>query len=353
MNSLFELSILDSYSPDYAIALARCGSDIAIRKIPFGAELDRLISFSANILGVLNGTAFIKRPDSAEVVNFGHSLFNFVLREDLLRLYNRLPETHVTLNVLTNQTRIRQLPWEYLQEPQGQCPRAGRSVVRLVPNVGGKAFQPLAKDGITRVLLIAADPVGLRDVDWEDVKMTLERTYRARTGDANLDLKVVEGGTRQSLTDAVLNHPCDIVHFSCHGAVVKDVGRLILKESNSNRADHIDARELGTLLADRNIRLVILSACETSTTKGQGDFANIAETLIRQGIPAVVANQAPARNKTTAAFVGALYRELLSSGNIDKAMTAGRIALCIELRGDPEWGIPTLHRLHGADVLYS
>lgn len=349
---LFDLSILDSYAADYAIALGRCGSDIAIRRIPFGSEFDRLADFSTQLFAVLRGVGLARRPTPEDIESFGRQLFDFVLRDDLLRLYAGLPQTHVTVNILTNHTKMRQLPWEYLQEPKCLCPRNGRSVVRLVPTIGLAPVKPLPKSSVTKVLFVAADPIGLRNVDWSDVKATIERTYAARMGGTRLELRVIDGSDRDSLVSALQTQLFDIVHFSCHGTVVKSMGRLILMDRKTNRPDFIDARELGRLLAGRNIRLVILSACETSANNFEGDFGNIAEMLVHNGIPAAVANQAPAKNKTTAAFAGALYKELLTSGNIDKAMTAGRIALSIELRGDPEWGIPTLHRLHGAEQLY-
>jgi hypothetical protein len=52
-------------------------------------------------------------------------------------------------------------------------------------------------------------------------------------------------------------------------------------------------------------------------------------------------------DSTVAKFVGSLYQELLRSGDIDAAVSEGRVALAVELEGDHavvEWGIPTLHR---------
>jgi CHAT domain len=348
---LLELSILDSYSKSWAIGLGRHGSDIAIARIPLDTELRELQTFSDNLFDVLRGRGRGKKPEAPEVMDFGRKLFSFLIRDDIKSLYGRLPDTHVSLKILSNHGALRQLPWEYLQEPGRQCPRNGRSVVRIIPTIGLSAPDPLPKAKLAKILFVSADPIGIPGVSWEDIEQTLRRTYTARLG--GLDLKVVEGSTRQSLLDVIQQGQFDVVHFSCHGEVVNGEGRLILVDRRNQKPDYILASELGRLLSNRGIRLVVLSACESSAATPALTFSNIAETLIQQGIPAVVANQAPVLNQTVAAFVGALYQELLGSGNIDMAVTAGRIALSMDLRESPEWGIPTLHRLYGAAQMYA
>ena len=98
------------------------------------------------------------------------------------------------------------------------------------------------------------------------------------------------------------------------------------------------------MLTGRGIRLVVLSACETSKGDTSQPFAAIAESLVRAGMPAVVANQLPLKNETVATFVGPFYSKLVLSGDIDQAMCEGRISLATELdNGNDatlEWGIP-------------
>lgn len=350
MLDALELSILDSHSNDHAIAMGRRGSDVAIGRLPFGAELDGLADFQTRLTAVLRGKGPAKKPQPADLEKFGRGLFDFVMRDDLRALYDRLPETHVSVNILSNEPKLRQLPWEYLQEPKRLSPRNGRCVVRVIPTIGLQPPDPLPASSITKVLFVSADPIGLADVSWNEVQDVLRRAYEARLG--KLKLELIEGTDRDSLVEALLSREFDIVHFSCHGEVADGEGRLILVNRKTKGPDYITSRELGRVVAGRGIRLVILSACETASGNPDDDFGSIAETLVRQGIPAVVANQAPVANKTVAVFVGALYRELLKTGNIDKAVTAGRIALSLDLRDSPEWGIPTLYRLYGAEQLY-
>jgi hypothetical protein len=102
--------------------------------------------------------------------------------------------------------------------------------------------------------------------------------------------------------------------------------------------------QLCNLLEGRGIRLVVLSACETAAGDFASDFSVMADGLVRCGIPAVVANQFPVDDGTVAKFVGALYQELLQSGDIDLAVSEGRVTLALELESVIDWGIPTLYR---------
>jgi len=74
----------------------------------------------------------------------------------------------------------------------------------------------------------------------------------------------------------------------------------------------------------------------------------VAEALVSNGIPAVVANLLPVPETSVASFVGAMYAQLLNTGDIDLAVNSARLKLSIELDVPPdatlEWGIPTLYR---------
>ena len=350
MGNILDVTILDSYSQTHAVVLGRSGCDVAIAKLPFGQELQDLQGFAKRLLAQLSGAGSPKRIQAAELNTFGDNLFQFLIRGDLAGLYGKLPETHVSIKILCNQAAIRGLPWEYIREPKRGCPNNRRTIVRVIPTVGPQLPAPRSRKDIARVLLVAADPIGLRGVDWQQIRDTLQREYGSHMGTLKLD--VIESADRNNLVMSLLNADFDIVHFSCHGDIYKGENRLILVNRKGGGPDYISAAELGRVLGGRGTRLVVLSACSTSQPGAVDDFASIAETLIAEGVPAVVANQAPVLNKTVAVFVGQIYRELLSSGNIDKAVTAGRVALSLALKDSPEWGIPTLHRLYGSAQLY-
>jgi hypothetical protein len=355
MDDTLDLSILDSGHSANVVAMARRGSDLAVATLPCGPELQELTAFRQRIDRALR-RARAERPPVADLIAFGQQLFRFCIRDDLLRLYNRLPGSLVRVHIHSNRPEIQALPWEYIQEPaQVPGPRRDRAVVRIVPTIGLDPFEPPPLRGKIAVLFVSADPIDQEGVSWADVKASIERAFAARIPD-RFELSAVEGANQGALTDAVAQHDFEIFHFSGHGEVINGKGHLVLLDRRTNTSARLPAENLGGMLGGKDIRLAVLSACETAAGDFGHGFSVIAETLVRAGIPAVVANQFPVPDQTVAAFVGALYRELLRSGDIDRAMSEGRVKLANDpaLQGTTvlEWGIPTLHRRLLASQLF-
>lgn len=355
MTDTLDFTILDSGSQERVVALARSGSDLAIARIPCGNELKQLIDFRQRIDRALRRME--KYPRVQELTDYGHRLFSFCVRDDLERLYNRLPANHVRMHIFSDRTEIQALPWEYMQDPNRvPGPQRERSVVRIIPTIGREAPAPLAFGQKVRVLFVSADPVDQETVSWPELKESIERTFAARLPADRFTLEAIEGATRTGLAQMISQRQFDIFHFSGHGEVRNGTGCLILTDRRTNKSSGLKAEELGVILSNRGIRLVVLSACESSAGNFADDFAVTAAALVRCGIPAVVANQLPVPDQTVATFVGALYEKLLECGDIDLAITEGRIRLAIDLATSAddavlEWGIPTLYRhIAGAKV---
>jgi len=354
MSDVLDLTILDSGSNDHAVALARSGADCAITQLPFGKELKQLTDFRDWIESAVRGSKF--PPNSSELEKFGERLFTFVFRDEVAELYNRLSKDDVRLNIICNRSDIQNLPWEYLQEPKKKRgPQRGRSVIRVVPTIGQDLPQPLRLGTEVRVLFASAAPTDQGAVDWEDVRDAVQRAFDANMPDG-VTLNLIDGATPRALRRAVAEEEFDIFHFSGHGRVKDGRGQLVLVNRKTQKSEYMDSEQVCAVLAGRGIRLVVLSACLTATGDFKDDFSVIAAALVRSGIPAVVANQMPVSNKTISPFVGEMYGKLIRSGDIDFAMTEGRIALYADLAKDAssglEWGIPTLYRHYQGAQLY-
>jgi CHAT domain-containing protein len=342
MNDALDLSILDSGSDDHAVALARCGSDCAIAHLPFGKELAELTQFRDWIESAVRGDK--SPPSSAELSAFGNKLFHFTLRDEIKRIYDRLSDNDVRLNILSNRSEVQNLPWEYLQDPNiASGPQYGRSVVRVVPTIGLNPAKPSSLGSRkVRVLFAAAAPTDQDSVDWEDAWDALERSLNSNLPDG-VSLKLMDGTDPKALREAIEKQEFDIFHFSGHGQIRSGKGQLVLINRKTKKSEYLGSDEVSTILGGRGIRLVILSACMTATGNFRDEFSVISTALVKSGVTAVVANQMPISNKTIAPFVGYLYGKLMQCGNIDTAITFARIALRIDLNS-LEWGIPTLYR---------
>ncbi len=363
MNDSLDLSILDGGSEQFAVLYARCGGDMALGRLPFGAELTDLASFRDRIEQAARGVE--SRPKPADLADYGHRLFSFTFRDDdVKKVYNLLPQGNVSIHIMSNQAELQKLPWEFLQEPgQSRGPRRSRSVVRIVPTVGKPPPPPPRLGATVRVLFVSAAPADQEPVDFQVVKGAIERAFRAKwrpEWSERFTIEAVDGATRDSLRSALARRDYDILHFSGHGDVdAQGRGRLLLVHRKTGKTDFLDSESVCKLLCERDLRLVILSACDTAKGDFRDDFAVVAQALVRGGMPAVIANQMPVKNKSIAPFVGAVYESLLVDGDIDLAVAEGRIALDLEAAAqDPdtaaiEWGIPTLYRHYRAAQLFT
>jgi hypothetical protein len=301
------------------------------------------------------------KPTAAELKQFGQGLYGLLVRGDIEKIYGNLPpRSHVRLKIFSNRADLQAIPWEYMQEPD--ClpgPNSLRSIVRVVSTIGLPAPVPKKLGQRVRMLFAYAEPALEPSIDWPAIKTEIETRFnRARMPD-RLVLDVVEGATRDSFMRAFRGKDYDILHMVCHGQIINDVGYLLFQDVKGNNSEPVSASDLAMLLRDKNLALVVLSACETATGDFSKEFATVAKTLVEEaGIPAVVANQYKIEIGAAAAFAGEFYAELLTSGDVDRATTKGRAALIFGKKEASEntaridWGIPTLYRHVGGARIF-
>lgn len=345
----FDLFLLDVRKSNTVVALARRGADTAIEMIPIGAELTSIVAFGRLIGRAVSGNG--DRPSGPDLAAFGAKLFDFLFRGQLRDLYNQLPAGPVSIQILSNQSTLREVPWEYLSTPDRMpAPHRDRSVIRIHPTCGVYGMPSKRAGDRIRVLFVSADPIDQAGVEWQEVKAVLDRTLTAQMR-SRATIEVIEGATRAGLLEAITSKSFNVFHFFGHGAVCDGAGHLVLQDSRSGNSDFLSAEDLAVALAGKGVRLALLSACLSGAGKYDDDFGTVATALIKAGIPAVVANQYSIPIKSIAPFVDAIYSSLTQGDGIDQAVANGRAALKVGLGSTTgqgavvEWGIPTLHRL--------
>jgi hypothetical protein len=136
----------------------------------------------------------------------------------------------------------------------------------------------------------------------------------------------------------------NIFHFIGHGEfdVDSQEGVLVLEGPNQ-RGHRVGSQYLGMLLHDHNpLRLAILNACEGARTSRVDPFAGSAQTLVQQGIPAVIAMQFEIADDVAGTFAHEFYGAVADGYPIDAAVTEARKAIFAGGR-DVEWGTPVLY----------
>jgi hypothetical protein len=163
-----------------------------------------------------------------------------------------------------------------------------------------------------------------------------------------LELTWLEGQTWRYLQRAMRRGPWHIFHFVGHGGFdpATEEGAIAL----SNDAGHMDllrAYSLAELLDDHYpLRLVFLNSCEGARGSENDAFSSTAATLVRRGVPAVVAMQYEITDRAAIEFSRDFYEALADNLPVDAAVTEARAAVSMDSM--LEWGTPVLY-MHSPD----
>jgi hypothetical protein len=233
----------------------------------------------------------------------------------------------------------------------------------------GRDAKPLNVDLPLKILYIHSRPMGFDDLGQEE-RTNLNDILK----DKNLfDLYTLsvdgEGkATYSHVIDARQNYQFHVVHFDGHGQFARKcpeckrfhwahhnvctnpkcktplsvpIGFLLFETQEGNR-EWVGADDLFYLLDQSSTRLVVLSACESGTIRGESAYSSIAAQLLAKNIPCIVANQFPIRTDHAALFSATFYQELAKTGNVHKAMHRGRQVL----QRTNSWYVPIIYSRH-------
>jgi hypothetical protein len=170
-----------------------------------------------------------------------------------------------------------------------------------------------------------------------------------------LILQRMEKATLAALRQHLRTEAVNLLHFIGHGdfgpvaaqttqptnGTGAAAGRLFF-ENESGLRQEVSATELATLLHDHApLRLVYLNACQGAAADPQNAFAGVAQKLVQQGIPAVLAMQFAVSDRAAIALAQEFYQSLTAGLPLESAVSEARKAIYSE--GEAyEWGTPVL-----------
>ncbi|MGV9763567.1 tetratricopeptide repeat protein [Micromonospora tulbaghiae] len=232
------------------------------------------------------------------------------------------------------------LPWELLRDPARPSPVAvdGLAVTRSLLNAGAAASFAVRGERL-RVLMVISRPSGTEDVGYRMVaRPLLERLDTVR---GEVDLVVLRPPTldrlRQVLAEArTAGTPFQIVHFDGHGMLAEQRGDhepvtydepdpqgVLVFEKPTGGPDDVLAATVGRVLADAQVPVVALNACQSGAV-GKRLEAAVATRLMQEGVASVVAMAYTVYAVAAAEFMAAFYERLFAGERIADAVSAGR-----------------------------
>lgn len=237
------------------------------------------------------------------------------------------------------------LPWEFVFDRS-----AGRHLalsdwtplVRYLQIPTG--IRPFTVTPPLRVLVVAASPVDFEGLDTAGETERLHEALADLVATNSVVLEELETGTFSGLQRQLRRQDYHILHYIGHGGFddVEDDGVLYF-EGPKRRSQAVTGQELGELLHDhRSLRLVILNACEGARSGREDPFGGTAQSLVLQGIPAVVAMQFEITDDAAITLAHSLYEAIADGYPLDAAMAQARKSVK-SMPNAVEWANPVLH----------
>lgn len=202
--------------------------------------------------------------------------------------------------------------------------------------------RPLAVTPPLRIVAVVSDPSDVEKLDVEQEWARLQTALAGRQAQDLIALARLDQPTVAGLQRALRREEVHILHFIGHGFfdARQDEGGLVFEEE-TGQGRRVSAEQLGTLLHDQPaLRLVFLNACE-GARGGTTPFAGVAQKLVQQRIPAVLAMQFAVSDAAAIALAYEFYCALADGVALDEAVGEARKAIYVA--GERfEWGTPVL-----------
>ena len=294
----------------------------------------------------------IGAPQVTAIKDFGGRLFDAVFSEELhvkLALsQSRADDSDAGLRIrlrFSDCPELSELPWEYLYDGEHNrflCLDDRTPLVRYLEVADPVRVLPVTPP--LRILVVIAAPSDLQQLDgekeWSNVTAALsELQQRGRVEVVRL-AKPTLGALQRQLRRGTYH----IFHFIGHGGFEPNTqGGMLAMEDDHGRARLVGGEYLGRLLHNhRSLRLAVLNSCEGARGDSSDPFSGTAQSLVQQGIPAVVAMQFEITDDAAITFGHVLYEAIADGYPLDAATTEARIAVYAD--GNlTEWGTPVLY----------
>jgi tetratricopeptide (TPR) repeat protein len=271
----------------------------------------------------------------ASLLKWGKTLFEAVFTHaKMMRVYEQFrlmeaPGHLVTIDAID--PRILQLPWELLADDGGYLftQRPPISLRRKLQTPRAAKTQPFSLP--VRILMVISRPEG------EHVGFLDPRSSAAALLDAieplgdQVTVEFLYPPTLKALTKRVRDPKLSqvhVVHFDGHGVYLSRTGLgYLLFENEKHEEQLVSADDLGPLLNDTGVPLMILDACQTAQPDKTNPFGSVAAKLIDAGVGSVLAMNYSVLVPATRLLTAAFYSALANGSTIGQAVDAARFEM--------------------------
>jgi hypothetical protein len=294
-----------------------------------------------------------RRVEAAPVAaakQFGGRLFSAVFTgpvgECLRRSADRAQGEDATLRIrlrLSDCPELADIPWEFLYDQDDDWFVALSGATPVVRYVQVPAQpRPVRVTLPLRILVIRSEPADCGELDLVAEWAQVEAALGDLAASGAVTFTSLPAATLSELRRVLQREQFHVLHYMGHGAFTERDGGTLLFADQAGRSVPVTGERLSVMLRDHtSLRLAVLNACEAGRTDPADPFGGIADTLVRRGIPAVIAMQFEISDKAAIEFTPALYGALAAGLPVDAAVAEARKA--IYAISPLEWATPVLH----------
>jgi hypothetical protein len=320
----------------------------------FGAPFSELEleNFLLRVGRPRRGTRRIGSPEMEAVKTLGKGLYEALFSGDVRDCWrSSLSEAESQNAGLRLRLRIadapglNDIPWEYLYNKSLNRFLSLSEYTPLIRYLDlPERIRPLEVDAPLKILVMISSPADYPTLDVEGEWSRLNKALAGLIGSGHVRLERLATPRLSVLQRKLRGDEFHVLHFVGHAGFDRETqdGVLVLCDE-AGKGRLVAAENLGTILHDhRSLRLVVLNACEGSRSSRSDPFAGVAQTLVQQGIPAVIAMQFEITDEAAITFAEEFYAATADGYPVDAALSAARKAI-FAAGNDIEWGTPVLY----------
>ncbi len=184
----------------------------------------------------------------------------------------------------------------------------------------------------------------------EELETTVQNGSRnGNSRHSDIQLTILEQPGREQLTQALEHNHYHVLHYAGHSNQGTAGGKLYLVSSKTGLTETLSGDDLAGLLVNNGIRMAVFNSCRgvyTATTESvsaAGD-GNLAEALVKRGIPAVLAMAERIPDDVALNLSRLFYRNLKQVYPVDLSLNRARQGLVSSYSSKQlYWALPILY----------
>ncbi|MEL7034898.1 MAG: CHAT domain-containing protein [Cyanobacteria bacterium J06592_8] len=324
-----------------------------------------LTQYRARGASTASSSALSSETNMMSLVELGRQLYDGLFQGTMRESWtcaqaiaqNRQEFLHLRLGVKGK--RLASLPWEVLY--------AGDRPIGTGSDVGFSRYQPgsisrfhrpsVAYNQPLRILVAISAPNDQESLQLKREVLHLQEELQRDTQGSSkrmrarpeVQLTILEQPDGQQLTQALEQGQYQVFHYAGHSNLGVAGGELYLVSSRTGLTETLSGDDLAGLLVNNGVQMVVFNSCRGAyahSSNSDEDTAqrNLAESLVKRGIPGVLAMAERIPDEVALTLTRLLYRNLNQGHPVDISLSRARQGL-VSAYGSHQmyWGLPILY----------